>query len=112
MYGQYDEDGSGCLEREEVVALLQSIAEDPDKMRIELGMGTQPYAGVKVEPSEADLLTVLDTAGVDHDGNISREEVLGAIGTWLQLIYQMQRDEWTRKIQEKKRRRSAMCRVA
>ena len=23
MYGQYDEDGSGCLEREEVVALLQ-----------------------------------------------------------------------------------------
>ena len=112
MYGQYDEDGSGCLEREEVVALLQSIAEDPDKMRIELGMGTQPYAGVKVEPSEADLLTVLETADVDHDGNISREEVLGAIGTWLQLIYQMQRDEWTRKIQEKKRRRSAMCRIA
>ena len=72
-------------------------------MRIELGMGTQPYAGVKVEPSEADLLTVLDTADVDHDGNISREEVLGAIGTWLQLIYQMQRDEWTRKIQEKKK---------
>ena len=112
MYGQYDEDGSGCLEREEVVALLQSIAEDPDKMRIELGMGTQPYAGVKVEPSEADLLTVLDTADVDKDGNISREEVLGAIGTWLQLIYQMQRDEWTRKIQEKKRRRAAMCRIA
>ena len=102
VYEKYDVDGSGSLEREEVVALLMHIAKDPDRMRIELGIGGQPYAGVRFEVSKEDLDAVLDTADVDGDGNISREEVLGAIDTWLQLIYRLQRNNWTRKTLVKK----------
>ena len=105
VYEKYDVDGSGSLEREEVVELLLGIAKDPDRTRIELGIGGQPYAGVHFEVSKEDLDAVLDTADVDGDGNISREEVLGAIDTWLQLIYRLQRNNWTSKTRAKKLRR-------
>ena len=105
VYEKYDVDGSGSLEREEVMELLLGIAKDPDRTRIELGIGGQPYAGVHFEVSKEDLDAVLDTADVDGDGNISREEVLGAIDTWLQLIYRLQRNNWTSKTRAKKLRR-------
>ena len=63
VYNKYDSDGSGSLERDELVTLLRAIASDPDATRLELGMGVTPYAGVKVEITEEDLEHVLEVGG-------------------------------------------------
>jgi len=86
--------------------LLKNIAENPDDMREEIGMGQTPYAGIKItltdEEMDHALHDILEIADANHDGDIGRSEVIGAVSVWLRILEKWRQDEWRRKIKEKK----------
>ena len=59
LFVSFDADQSGTLQRDELLSLLRSIAENPDQMREQLGMGQTPYSGIDVTLEEDEMAAAL-----------------------------------------------------
>ena len=105
---KHDADGSSLLDRVELELIMCAVAQDPDQMREALGLAQTPFAGIPInlgddEIDEAISLVIAEAEW--HDGVCKCEESVAAIGIWLRYVYQLQREEWMRRIKQKSMRR-------
>ena len=105
---EHDADSSSSLDRVELELIMRAAAQNPDQMREVLRLGQTPFAGIPINLNDDEIdeaIALVLTEAEWHDGVCHGNEGVVAIGIWLRHVYQLQREEWMRRIKMKSMRK-------